>query len=74
MIMRTWCGVALYRMDMIIELSITLLPAPVEPAISKWGMVSSAATLMRPLISLPSATVSGEGDCRTLPIRESGAG
>src|SRR5580693_1310343 len=38
---------------MIMELSITLFPAPVEPAISKCGMDSSAATLMRPLMSLP---------------------
>ena len=64
MIMRTWCGVALYRIDMISELSITLLPDPVEPAISKCGIESSAATLMRPLMSLPSATVSGEAEFR----------
>ena len=42
---------------MIIELSMTLLPEPVEPAISRCGMDSSAATLMRPLMSLPSAMV-----------------
>ncbi len=35
MIMRTCCGVALYRIDMISELSITLLPDPVDPAISR---------------------------------------
>ena len=38
---------------MIMAFSITLLPDPVEPAISKCGIVSSAATLMRPLMSLP---------------------
>ena len=38
---------------MIIELSITLLPAPVDPAISRCGIDSRAATLMRPLMSLP---------------------
>ncbi len=49
---------------MISEFSITLLPDPVEPAINKCGMLSSDATLMRPLISLPSATVNGEADPR----------
>ena len=43
---------------MISELSITLLPDPVDPAISRCGIDSSAATLIRPLMSLPSATVS----------------
>ena len=62
MIMRTCCGVALYRIDMINELSITLLPEPVDPAISKCGIASSAATLIRPLISFPNATVSGDGE------------
>ncbi len=47
---------------MIIELSITLLPDPVEPAMSRCGMESSAATLMRPLMSLPSGMVSGEAE------------
>ena len=35
----------------------TLLPDPVEPAISRCGMDSSAATRMRPLMSLPSEMV-----------------
>ena len=35
MIMRTSSGVALYRNDMIMAFSITLLPEPVEPAISR---------------------------------------
>ena len=57
MIRRTSSGVALYRIDMIMELIMTLLPDPVEPAISRCGMVSSAATRMRPLMSLPSGIV-----------------
>ena len=61
-IMRTSSGVALYRIDMIIELSITLLPDPVEPAISRCGMDSSAATLMRPLMSLPRQMVICEAE------------
>ena len=60
MIMRTSSGVALYRIDMIMELSITLLPEPVEPAINRCGMDSSAATLMRPLMSLPRQMVRRE--------------
>jgi len=42
----------------------TLLPEPVEPAISRWGMDSRGVTLMRPLMSLPSSTVRWEGDLR----------
>ncbi len=62
MIMRTSFGVDLNRIDMISEFSITDLPEPVEPATSRWGIVSSVATLMRPLMSLPSATVSGDAE------------
>ena len=47
---------------MMSELSITLLPDPVEPAINICGIESRAATLMRPLMSLPSATVSGDAE------------
>ena len=47
---------------MIMELIITLFPAPVEPAMSRCGMDSSAATLMRPLISFPSEIVSREAE------------
>ena len=43
---------------MIIALIATLLPVPVEPAISKCGMPESSAVTMRPLMSLPSASVS----------------
>ena len=49
---------------MIIEFSMTLLPDPVDPAISRCGMDSSDATRMRPLMSLPSGMVSGEGEPR----------
>ena len=42
---------------MIMELIMTLLPDPVDPAIRRWGMVSSAAMRMRPLMSLPSGMV-----------------
>src|SRR5665213_3443191 len=62
MISRTCCGVALYRIDMISEFSITLLPDPVDPAINKCGIESSAAIFMRPVVSLPSATVRGDAE------------
>ena len=62
MIMRTSSGVDLYRIDMISELIMTLLPEPVDPAIRACGMVSSAATLMRPLMSLPMEMVRCEGE------------
>ena len=39
---------------MIIALSNTLLPEPVEPAINRCGMDSRPETLSRPLMSLPS--------------------
>ena len=55
---RTWSGVALYKIDMMKALMATLLPAPVEPAISRWGIPARSATTMRPLMSLPSASVS----------------
>ena len=63
MIRRTSSGVALYRIPMIMELIMTLLPDPVDPAISKCGIASSEATLMRPLMSLPSGMVRCECDC-----------
>ena len=45
---------------MIMELIMTLLPEPVEPAIRRCGIDSSAAMRMRPLMSLPS----GDGEVR----------
>ena len=59
---RTSAGVDLYRIDMIIELIITLLPDPVDPAISRCGMASSAAIRIRPLISFPSGIVIRDDD------------
>ena len=47
---------------MISVFSMTLLPEPVEPAIRQCGMASSEATLIRPLMSLPMAMVSFEGE------------
>ena len=44
------------------ELIMTLFPAPVDPAINRCGMESSAATLIRPLISLPSEIVRCEAE------------
>ena len=74
MIRRTSSGVDLYRIDMIMELIITLLPEPVEPAISRCGMASRSATAMRPLMSLPSASVSFDFDAdELLGLRGSGA-
>ena len=43
---------------MIKALMATLLPDPVEPAISRCGMAVRSAVTMRPLMSLPSASVS----------------
>ncbi len=40
----TRSGVALYRIDMMKALIATLLPAPVEPAISRCGMPARSAT------------------------------
>ena len=55
---RTWSGVALYRIDMMNALIATLLPEPVDPAINRCGMPLRSAVTMRPLISLPMASVS----------------
>ncbi len=43
---------------MIIALMATDLPLPVDPAISTCGMVARSAVTMRPLMSLPIASVS----------------
>ena len=44
---------------MMIELTQTDLPLPVEPAISRWGILHRSATWAVPAISFPSAMVSG---------------
>ena len=51
-------------MDMMNALMATLLPEPVEPAMSRWGMVFSSAVTMRPLMSLPIANVIFDFDPR----------
>src|SRR5579883_205929 len=55
---RTCSGVALYRIDIMKALIATDLPVPVEPAMSRCGMVARSATAMRPLMSLPRPRVS----------------
>ena len=47
---------------MIMALMATLLPVPVEPAMSRCGMVPRSAVTMRPLMSLPIASVSRDFD------------
>ena len=49
---------------MIIALMATLLPVPVEPAISRCGIPLRSAVTMRPLMSLPNAKVSLEREPR----------
>src|SRR5881296_289760 len=59
---RTCSGVDLYKIDMIMALMATLLPEPVDPAISKCGMPDRSATTIRPLMSFPRARVSFDFD------------
>ena len=54
----TSSGVALYKMDISSELMNTLLPVPVDPAISKCGMLARSVTRIRPCKSRPIARVS----------------
>ena len=49
-------GVILYRSESIMEFMHTLLPLPVEPAISACGIFARSSTMGTPVISLPSAT------------------
>src|ERR1700738_3434653 len=51
-------------MDIISELMNTLLPVPVEPAISKCGIAAKSVTRMRPCKSRPIARVSLLGELR----------
>src|SRR5712672_2527513 len=53
----TSSGVALYKIDISSELMKTLLPVPVEPAISRCGMLAKSVTRIRPCKSRPIASV-----------------
>ncbi len=55
---RTWLGVVRKSRLMIMALMATDLPEPVEPAMSTCGMDARSAVTMRPLMSLPMASVS----------------
>ena len=55
---RTSSGVDLKRMLLIRELMHTLLPAPVAPATSRWGIFARSAANGSPEIVLPRAMVS----------------
>ena len=58
MMSRTSSGVARNRMLESIALTLTDLPVPVEPAISRCGIVARSLTNGSPWIVLPSASVS----------------
>ena len=64
MISRTSSGVARKRMLESMALTLTDLPVPVEPAISRCGIVARSLTNGSPWIVLPSASVSFDGDRR----------
>ena len=53
---RTSAGVALYRIEQIIEFRPTDLPLPVAPATSRCGIAVRSATTGMPLTSLPRAS------------------
>jgi hypothetical protein len=57
-IIRTSSGVDRNRIDAIMQLRPTLLPVPVEPAISRCGMVARSVAQTSPLTALPSPSVS----------------
>ena len=62
MMQRTSSGVARKRMLVSIALTLTDLPVPVEPAMSRCGIVARSLTNGSPWIVLPSASVSFDGD------------
>ena len=62
MMKRTSSGVARIRMLVIIALTLTDLPAPVDPAMSRCGIVARSLTNGSPWIVLPMASVSFECD------------
>ena len=59
----TSSGFALYKNDIIIVLIQTDFPAPVAPAMSKWGSLLKSKIKASPVVVFPTATVSLELDC-----------
>ena len=57
-------GVALHSRLVISALTITLLPEPVAPAISRWGILARSTAIALPATSRPSANVSVEPEPR----------
>ena len=55
-------GVALHSRLVISALTITLLPEPVAPAISRWGILARSTAIALPATSRPRANVSVEPD------------
>ena len=58
-IIRTWSGVARIRMLVISELMQLDLPAPVAPAMSRWGIVARLTLNGRPAMSRPRPDLQG---------------
>ena len=56
---RTWSGVVRMSSDVMMQLMPLDLPAPVAPAMSRWGVVARLRNTARPAMSLPMATSSG---------------
>ena len=59
-ISRSSAGEDLYTIEMMRSLMHTLLPEPVEPAMSMCGILPRSAVITLPPVSLPSAMVMGE--------------
>ena len=51
----TWSGLALYKIDIMIVFIHTDFPAPVAPAISKWGNCPKSNVNASPVVVLPIA-------------------
>ena len=62
----TSSGRARYSRLVMMLLSPTLLPLPVAPAMSRWGMAARSVTAGLPRMSFPSAMANGEGYSRNL--------
>ena len=60
MISLTLSGLFLSKILVIIVLTQTDLPLPVEPAINKWGVLSILVKIASPATSFPNATDNGE--------------